>query len=77
MMGHLVASCGAVELLACIQAIRHGVVPPTLNLRHADPLCDLDYVPGEARAVDVRLALTNAFGFGGSNGTLAVGRWEA
>ncbi|MFZ4734442.1 MAG: beta-ketoacyl-[acyl-carrier-protein] synthase family protein [Bradymonadia bacterium] len=77
MMGHLVAACGAVELIACIQAIRHGVVPPTLNLRHADPLCDLDYVPGEARAVDVRLALTNAFGFGGSNGTLAVGRWEA
>jgi len=77
MMGHLVAACGVVELIVCVQAIRSGVVPPTLNLHHPDPLCDLDYVPHVARELRVDLALTNAFGFGGSNGTLAVGRWDA
>ncbi len=76
MMGHLVAACGAVELIACIQAIRHGVVPPTINYEHPDPACDLDYVPNEARTADVDIALTNAFGFGGSNGTLVVGRFR-
>ena len=76
MMGHLVAACGAVELIACVQAIRHGLVPQTLNYKHPDATCPLDYVPGESRAVNVNVALTNAFGFGGSNGTLAVGRYR-
>ena len=76
MMGHLVAACGAVELIVCVQAIRHGLIPPTLNYRHPDPACPLDCVPNEARARRVDVALTNAFGFGGSNGTLAVGRFE-
>ncbi|MBU0552348.1 beta-ketoacyl-[acyl-carrier-protein] synthase family protein [Myxococcota bacterium] len=75
MMGHLVAACGAVELIACVQTLRHGVIPPTINYEHRDPICDLDYVPNEARPARVDVALSNAFGFGGSNGSLLVGRF--
>ena len=57
-----------------ILAMRDGVVPPTINLTHPDPECDLDYVPGEARSVDVEFAMTNSFGFGGHNVALVFGR---
>jgi 3-oxoacyl-[acyl-carrier-protein] synthase II len=73
MMGHLVASCGVVESIACVQAIRDGIIPPTINYETPDPNCDLDYVPNEARRAPVRYAMTNSFGFGGSNGTLIFG----
>jgi 3-oxoacyl-[acyl-carrier-protein] synthase II len=76
MMGHLVAACGAVELITCVKAIEDGVIPPTINYEHRDANCDLDYVPNTARRCEVNLAMTNAFGFGGSNGTLVVGRSE-
>ena len=76
MMGHLVAACAAVELIACIKAIETGVVPPTINYEHPDPACDLDYVPNEARRRQVDVALSNAFGFGGSNGTLVAARYR-
>lgn len=70
-MGHLVAACGAVEAILCVLALRDGVVPPTRNLEEVDPACaGLDHVMGASREVALRYALTNAFGFGGSNGSL-------
>jgi 3-oxoacyl-[acyl-carrier-protein] synthase II len=74
MMGHLVAACGAVELIVTVLAMRDRVLPPTINLKTPDPACDLDYVPNAARPAGFDVALSNAFGFGGSNGTLLVRR---
>jgi len=72
MTGHLLAAGGAVELMVCLLAIRDGIVPPTINLDHPDPACDLDYVPHVARRHRVRVALSNSLGFGGHNVTLVV-----
>ncbi len=77
MTGHLVAACGAVEAIFCVLAVRHGVLPPTINLDNPDAACDLDHVAHAPRRADVRHALTNAFGFGGSNGSLLVSRFDA
>ena len=76
MMGHLIAAAGAVELIACVQAIRHQVVPPTINLHEPDPQLDLDYVPNVARPAQVDTCLSNSFGFGGQNDALIVRRFE-
>ena len=67
MVGHLIGAAGALSAMVCALAIRDGVVPPTINLEHPDPECDLDYVPHKARPVTVRTAVANAFGFGGQN----------
>jgi 3-oxoacyl-[acyl-carrier-protein] synthase II len=72
MTGHMVGAAGAAEAAAAALAVREGVIPPTTNYRTPDPECDLDYVPNEARKQDVRLALSNAFGFGGQNAVLAL-----
>jgi 3-oxoacyl-[acyl-carrier-protein] synthase II len=70
MTGHLLGAAGVVEAIFSILAIRDGVLPPTINLENPDPECDLDYVPGTARQAPVRIALSNSFGFGGTNGSL-------
>jgi 3-oxoacyl-[acyl-carrier-protein] synthase II len=71
-MGHLVAACGAVEAILCVLAIRDGRLPPTINLDNPDPECALDHVANEVRMASVTHAMTNAFGFGGSNGSLVI-----
>jgi 3-oxoacyl-[acyl-carrier-protein] synthase II len=70
MTGHLLGAAGAVEAVFSILALRDQVSPPTINLRTPDPQCDLDYVPNEKRSMPMRVALSNSFGFGGTNGTL-------
>ncbi|HEY1332129.1 MAG TPA: beta-ketoacyl-ACP synthase II [Actinomycetota bacterium] len=75
MTGHMLGAAGAVEAGVCALAVSRGVIPPTINYRNKDDECDLDYVPNEARTADVRLALSNSFGFGGQNAVLAIRRW--
>lgn len=75
-IGHLLGASGAVELIACIEALRHQIIPPTINLESPDEDCDLDYVPGTARPAPLQHILSNSFGFGGHNATLVVGRWD-
>jgi len=74
MIGHMFGAAGAISTVIAILAIRDGIVPPTINLEHPDPECDLDYVPNKARDVRVDTAIINAFGFGGQNATLVVRR---
>jgi len=76
MMGHTFGAAGAIEAMMCVLALSEGVIPPTINYRHPDPDCDLDYVPNEAREVQVDVALSNAMGLGGHNGCVLLGRVE-
>jgi 3-oxoacyl-[acyl-carrier-protein] synthase II len=75
MMGHLIAAAGSVEAIVCLLAIRDGVLPPTINLDHPSPDCDLDYIPHVARRTKVDVALSNSFGFGGQNIALILRRF--
>jgi 3-oxoacyl-[acyl-carrier-protein] synthase II len=72
MVGHLLGAAGAVELVGCVLSIRDGRVHPTINYENRDPDCDLDYVPNEARVMQVRSVLSNSFGFGGHNVSIVV-----
>jgi 3-oxoacyl-[acyl-carrier-protein] synthase II len=74
MTGHTFGAAGAIEAIMCALALRDGVLPPTINYREPDPDCDLDYVPNEARKVQVDVALSNAMGLGGHNGCVLLGR---
>lgn len=73
---HLLGAAGAMEAAACVMALRHGMVPPTINLDTPDPECDLDYVPNRARKADLRVTLSNSFGFGGHNASLVIRKPE-
>src|SRR5437016_2620959 len=75
MTGHCFGAAGAVEGMMCVLALHEGVLPPTINYEHPDPECDLDYVPNEARRVEVDVALSNAMGLGGHNGCVLIGRY--
>lgn len=77
MTGHLMGAAGGVEASYTALALHHGVLPPTINYDTPDPECDLDYVPNRARQVPLRAALSNSFGFGGTNSCVAMKRWDA
>lgn len=72
MMGHLIGAAGAIEAIICVLTLRHGIIPPTTNLVHPDPECDLDYVPNTARQKKVKTTISNSFGFGGHNSVLVL-----
>jgi 3-oxoacyl-[acyl-carrier-protein] synthase II len=76
MTGHMMGSTGALEAIFCVQAVREGIIPPTINYQTPDPDCDLDYVPNQAREKPVRVAISNAFGFGGHNAVLVIRKYK-
>lgn len=75
--GHMMGAGGITETIACIKAIQDGIIPPTLNLTTPDEECDLNYIPNTAQKRTVNYAMTNAFGFGGQNSSLVVGKWNS
>jgi len=77
MLGHLIAAAGSVEAIACMLAMRDGVLPATINYETPDPDCDLDYIPNQARETKVTTCLSNSFGFGGQNVSLIISEFAA
>jgi beta-ketoacyl-acyl-carrier-protein synthase II len=76
MTGHMMGATGALEAIFCVQAVREGILPPTIHYETPDPACDLDYIPNVAREKQIDLAVSNAFGFGGHNAVLAIRRYR-
>jgi len=76
MTGHMMGATGALEVIFCVQAIREGILPPTIHYETPDPECDLDYIPNKAREKKINLAISNAFGFGGHNAVLAIRKYS-
>jgi len=76
MIGHLLGAAGAVEAIACLMAIRDGVIPPSINYETPDPECPINIVANEARKADVEIAMSNSLGFGGHNSSLILKRYE-
>jgi 3-oxoacyl-[acyl-carrier-protein] synthase II len=72
----MLGAAGAVEMTACALALKHNIVPPTINLQNPDPECDLDYVPNVAREMTVNTIVNNSFGFGGHNSTIAAKKFN-
>ncbi|MEK8132017.1 beta-ketoacyl-ACP synthase II [Paenibacillus filicis] len=77
MTGHLLGAAGGVEALICALALKHGMIPPTVNLENQDPECDLDYVPNTPRQANLNIVMSNSFGFGGHNATVILKKYEA
>jgi 3-oxoacyl-[acyl-carrier-protein] synthase II len=75
MIGHLLGASGGVEAVICVLSIKNKIVPPTINLDNPDEGCDLDYVPHKARELDLNIAMSNSFGFGGTNGCIIIRRF--
>jgi 3-oxoacyl-[acyl-carrier-protein] synthase II len=71
----MLGAAGAVEMTACILAMQHNLVPPTINYEVPDPLCDLDFAPNQAREMDVNAVINNSFGFGGHNSSIVARRF--
>ncbi|BCO08656.1 hypothetical protein GF1_10320 [Desulfolithobacter dissulfuricans] len=76
MTGHMLGGAGGIESVFTALSVAHGLVPPTANLEHPDPACDLDYVPGSAREMKIRAAMSNSFGFGGTNAVIVMKRFD-
>lgn len=76
MLGHMLGAAGGVEAIALAKSLKEGIIPPTINLENPDDLCDLDYVPGVARKVDISTGLSNSFGFGGHNAAIVLKKYE-
>jgi beta-ketoacyl-acyl-carrier-protein synthase II len=76
MTGHMMGATGALEAIFCVQALREGILPPTIHYETPDPECDLDYIPNKAREANVSLVISNAFGFGGHNAVLAIRKYS-
>lgn len=76
MTGHMMGATGALEVIFCVQALREGILPPTVHYETPDPECNLDYIPNEAREKKINLAISNAFGFGGHNAVLAIRKYS-
>ncbi len=74
--GHMMGAGGITEAIACVKAVQEGMIPPTLNLEHPDPECDLDFVPNTARKQDIQIAMSNAFGFGGQNSSILLQKYS-
>jgi 3-oxoacyl-[acyl-carrier-protein] synthase II len=77
MVGHMLGAAGSISIISTVKAMEDSLLPPTTNLEHPDPECDLDYVPNVARPARVDVGLINAFGFGGQNGSILIKKWEA
>ncbi len=76
MVGHMMGAAGALEAIVCCKVVSEGIIPPTINLEYPDPECDLDYVPNVARTSDVRITVSNSFGFAGHNSVIVIGRYD-
>ena len=76
MVGHALGASGALEAVACILAINHNILPPTINYKDSDPECNLDYVPNNSQKSEVNIAMSNSFGFGGHNGVILLKKWS-
>jgi len=75
MTGHLLGASGALEAVICVKAMQDGIMPPTINYETPDPVCDLDYVPNQARRAALRHVMSNSFGFGGHNASIILSQF--